>query len=266
VISRSRATGYGSPWLAKASACAASLRYARGRTRTERARAIVRLPYLVGLLCTIPRTGVRLSANASGERIRAHLQLSRWGLPRFRLAQGVLHLPADHRAYLRGRRRQAVRTNITRALEQGISCSHTIVCGWVPSDHPDAPAAPVEVWLARDRHGEPVGEAWVTVDAHCALVHSLVTSRSGVRWMLHTAIVEHLCERGCSQLLTNSYDAFLMPAGQQYFQRLLGYSVERLRPSARPSLRSAAARHRARTLVGLVGAAALGEWALASFL
>lgn len=209
---------------------------------------------------------MRLSASPSGERIRAHLELTRWGLPRFRLAQGVLQLPRDHRAYLRGRRRQAVRTNVTRALEQGISCSHTVVCDWAPFDHPDAPAAPAQLWQAQNRRGAPVGEAWVTVDDHCALVHSLVTSESGVRWLLHTAIVEHLCDHGCRQVLTNSHDAFLMPEGHQYFQRLLGYSIGRLRPSVRPSRRPVGTRHRIGALLALVSTAAIGQWLLASIL
>ena len=266
MTSRSRATGYGSPWLAKASTCAATLRHARAHTLADRVRALVQLPYLIGLLCAIPRTRIRLSASPSGERIRAHLDLTRWGLPRFRLAQGILHLPRDHRAYLRGRRRQAVRTNVARAREQGIRCSHTVVSDWAPLDHRDAPAAPVQLWQARNLRGDRVGEAWVTVDEHCALVHSLVTSESGVRWLLHTAIVEHLCERGCRQLLTNSHDAFLMPAGHQYFQHLLGYSIGRVRPSVGPSRRLTAPPRRAGALVALVGAAALSEWALASIL
>ncbi len=245
--------------------CAATLRHARAHTFTDRARALLQLPYLIGLLCAIPRTRIRLSAGPAGERIRSHLELTRWGLPRFKLAQGVLHLPGDHRAYLRGRRRQAVRTNVARARGQGILCSRTVVSDWAPFDHQDAPAAPAELWQARNRRGVAVGEAWVTVDKHCALVHSLVTNESDVRWLLHTAIVEDLCDRGCRQLLTNSHDAFLMPAGQQYFQRLLGYSIGRVRPSVQPSARSIHSRHRL-ALLGLAGAAALSEWVLASIL
>jgi hypothetical protein len=266
VTSKSVASGYGSRCLAKASACAAALRCADGSSFAQRVRACAWIPYLIVLLCVIPRTRVRLSRGASGERIRAHLELKRWGLPRFRLAQGVLDLPVEYRTYLRGRRRQAVRTNVARAREQGISCGYSVVRDWAPSDHVDAPAAPVELWLARDMHGDTVGEAWVTVDDQCALMHSLVTTRSGVRWLLHTSIVEHLCERGCTQLLTNSHDAFLMPAGQQYFQHLLGYEVGRVRLSKRPSRRAPRPGNRVGAILGLVSAAALGEWALASFL
>jgi len=49
------------------------------------------------------------------------------------------------------------------------------------------------------------------------------------RWLLHTAIVERLCAVGCRLLLTNSFDVPLMAPGQQYFQRLLGYSIARVR-------------------------------------
>jgi hypothetical protein len=94
----------------------------------------------------------------------------------------------------------------------------------------------------------------------------MVTSETDVRWLLHAAIIEQLCDRGCRQLLTNSHDAFLMAPGQQYFQRLLGYSVERV--ALRRSL-PAPARGASRVLavlVLLVSAAAVGEQALASIL
>jgi hypothetical protein len=219
-------TGYGSRRLGRATACASGLRYANARTLPRVPRSLLALPHLIAFLFAIPRTEIRLSRCPSGERIRAHLRQRRWGLPRFRLAQGVLHVPADFATYMRGRRRQAVRTNVSRARSRGIRCTHTHSCG--------GPFGPAEHWLARNRAGNLVGEAWVTVDERCALLHSLVTTESDVRWLLHTAIVERLCGRGCRQLLTNSHDAFLMPAGQQHFQHLLGYSVERVRPRRSP--------------------------------
>jgi hypothetical protein len=48
--------------------------------------------------------------------------------------------------------------------------------------------------------------------------------------LVHTEVVEWLCERGCPVLVTNSCDVPLWPAGQRYFQRRLGYSVARLCP------------------------------------
>jgi hypothetical protein len=260
---RGRATGYGSRWLATASDCAGALRQARAHTPARLMRALASLPYLLALLCVIPRTRLRLSRSPSGELIRSHLRLRRWGLPRFRLAQGVLHLPEGFSTYMRGRSKQAVRTNVARARARGIQAGYTIVPGWTPFDHPHAPAAPAQQWQAKNETGVVLGEAWVTVDRHCALLHSLVTKESDVRWLLHTAIVEQLCSSGCRQLLTNSHDAFLMPAGQQYFQRLLGYSVDRLYLRPTPLARAVPIGGALALLVTLV-AAAVGEQSLAS--
>jgi len=90
-------------------------------------------------------------------------------------------------------------------------------------------AAPVERWWATGRDGATVGEAWITVDDECALLHSMTSSERYARWLLHTTIVERLCAARCRLLLTNSFDLPLMSPGQQYFQRLLGYSVARVR-------------------------------------
>jgi hypothetical protein len=225
---RERASGYSRPWLATASACARTLRFPRSSTRAGLVRALVQLPSLLALLCAIPRIGVCPSESPSGERIRAHLKRRRWGVPRFRLAQGVLCLPGDYRTYSRGRRKHAVRNNVSRARARGIRCTHSTVPGWNPADDPSAPAAPAERWQATNRAGVTVGDAWVTVDDDCALLHFLMTNEPDVRWLLHAAIVERLCLGGCRLLLTSSYDAFLLPVGQQYFQHLLGYSVRRV--------------------------------------
>jgi hypothetical protein len=252
--------------LTKASYCARALRYAGDSSAASFTLGVCTLPYLIGLLCLAPRTRLNVSECPSGQRIRAHLRLRRWGLPRFRLAQGVLHLPEDYASYLRGRRRQALRTNVARARARSVECTHTIVCDGLSNGHSCDQPAPVERWQATNRAGSLVGEAWLTVDAECALMHSMVTSETDVRWLLHAAIIEQLCDRGCRQLLTNSHDAFLMAPGQQYFQRLLGYSVERV--ALRRSL-PAPARGASRVLavlVLLVSAAAVGEQALASIL
>jgi hypothetical protein len=229
-------------------------------------RALALLPYLLALLCLIPRTRLRLSKDPSGELIRSHLRRRRWGLPRFRLAQGVLHLPASFATYMRGRSKQAVRTNVARARARGIQVAYTIVPRWTPCDHSRAPAAPVQHWQATSPAGVVLGEAWVTIDEDCALLHSLVTKESDVRWLLHTAIVEQLCLGGCQRLLTNSHDAFLMPAGQQYFQRLLGYSIERLYLCPSPAPWMNVAGRMLALLLTLLAAAAAGEQSLAGLL
>ena len=263
---RRRATGYGSALLARASVCARALRYGGDSRPAGLALGVLTLPYLLGLLLLAPRARVRVSERPCGRRIRAHLGLRRWGLPRFRLAQGVLHIPEDQASYLRGRSRQAVRTNVARARAGGVRCAHA-VRHWPVSGSCPGQEAPVECWQAWNRAGALVGEAWVTIDSECALLHSLNASETDVRWLMHTAIVEELCARGCRQLLTNSHDAFLMAPGQQYFQRLLGYSVERIRLRRSRPLPAAGRASRAIALVVLLASAtAVGEQALTSIL
>ena len=188
------------------------------------------LPALIRFLCSLPRTNVSLSDTPTGEAISEHLALTRLGVPRFRLAQGILYLPADFAAYLRGHHRQAVRTNSRRARDLGLACHSRTVPGWTRPGEKLKRAAPVEHWWVTSRDGATVGEAWLTVDDECALLHSMACGARYARWLLHTAIVERLCEAHCRHLITNSFDVPLMPPGHQYFQRLLGYSIARLHP------------------------------------
>jgi hypothetical protein len=237
---RTRSTGYGSKALERAGECARGLRFGNKDAGGVRAALLflwqlAKLPFLVWYVVRLPRLRVPLSKDATGRMLAEHLSLRRWGLPRFRLAQGVLLLPADFATYMRGRPRHALRTNNHRARDRGIRCHHETVPDWLPPE-PEGHwssrklrcAAPTERWWATGRAGENVGEAWLTVDGECALLHGLVCSESNVRWLLHSAIVERLCSSGCRLLVTNSYDAPLMSPGVQYFQRLLGYTVAHL--------------------------------------
>jgi hypothetical protein len=236
--------------------CARSLHSGWRQPTLSRALRIPReVPTLIRFLHALPRTTVRLTDSPAGVAIAEHLSLTRWGIPRFRLAQGVLYLPSDFATYLRGRRRQAVRTNVRRARDLGIDCHSTTVSEWTRPDEKLDRTAPVEHWRATSRSGATVGEAWLTVDDECALLHSLTCSERYARWLLHTAIVERLCAAGCRLLLTNSFDVPLMTPGQQYFQRLLGYSIARVRLHS--SSATLAVRRRVPMLVSSIVAIAL---------
>ena len=225
---------YGTPALQTATDCARTLRFGlRGLTPRGLVRLLAQLPVLVSYLHRLPRARVRLSDRPTGRMLGEHLALRRLGVPRFRLAQGVLFLPADFSTYLRGRKRQAVRTNIRHAKEAGVRCERALVSHWTSpwADRKLTQPAPTEHWRALDCDGNLVGEAWLTVDIECALLHALSASEWSARWLLHTAIVERLCESSsCRLLVSNSYDAPLMSCGQQHFQHLLGYSVARVCP------------------------------------
>jgi len=241
--------GYRSRWLAGASDCARSIRFGSLRNGRHIAAQALRLPALLSFLRELPSVGVPVSDESAGVFIAEHLSLRRWGIPRFRLAQGVLHLSDDFGTYLRGRRRQAVRTNTRRARERGIQCGYVEFAAWKPSDRPDASSTNAERWTATDPAGDIVAEAWLVIDRQCALLYSLTSSVSDARWLLHVAIIDRLYRRGCPLLITNSFDVPLMPAGQQHFQHLLGYTVGRLhvvRPASDNRQASAPARTRDR--------------------
>jgi hypothetical protein len=232
-IRRKPATGYGTWWLDRASACARTLRWGlRDLTASGFLRLPIALPVLFAYLCRVPSAQVRLSNGPAGRLIAEHLGLRRWGVPRFRLAQGVLLLPPDFSVYVRGRSRQAVRTNVRHARRSGIRVERVTMPDWTWTlpDRKLTQAAPTERWRAINGAGAVVGEAWLTVDERCALLHELWCGEPYGRWLLHTEIVRRLCASLCPVLLTNSFDAPLMPPGQQHFQRLLGYTVARVRP------------------------------------
>ncbi|MGO9753821.1 MAG: hypothetical protein ACLP22_20395, partial [Solirubrobacteraceae bacterium] len=63
---------------------------------------------------------------------------------------------------------------------------------------------------------------------HCKPQEPCSQPRHPLNAYLHTAIVERLCGE-CTLLLTNSDDVPLLSSGNQHFQRLLGYSIVRIR-------------------------------------
>jgi hypothetical protein len=227
------ATGYGSPLLWRASVCVHTLR-SGGATPGARVRALGEVPALVCYLCLLPHVDVRLTDRPAGRQIAAHLSLRWRGIRLFRLAQGVLHIPPDFSTYLRGHARQAVRTNIHRARARGVRCQYTTRSAWSREAWDRRlllrQAAPVEHWWATNRAGAIVGEAWLTVDEQCALLHNLMAREQDVRWLLHSAIVSRLSFSPCRLLITYSLGAPGMTAGQQHFQHLLGYEIAHLRP------------------------------------
>jgi len=230
-------TGYGTAVFLRACRITAACREIEGsgpRARWRRFRA-----GSLGLIwyqLRLPRVTIRPTTSRSGEMIREHFAIRHEGRHRYRGAQGVLTLPVEFPEYLRGRHRQAVRTNVGHAKQAGFTVSSFALDSWMPgaddSRLPYISPGPVERWLVLDAEGQIVADSIVSIDEQVALLHGLVSSASNARWLLHTAIVERLC--GCCEVLvTNSDDAYLMGPGNQHFQRLLGYRVSRLRIAPR---------------------------------
>jgi hypothetical protein len=176
--------------------------------------------------------------------IGQHFAIRDEGRLRYRDAQGVLPLPAEFAEYMRGRHRQAVRTNLGHARRDGLWADFEFVPDWAPGTDDSRLAfispGPVERWNLRTAEGTIVGQAILSVDEDVALLHGMMSLVPHGRWLLHAAMVERLC--GSREvLLINCDDAYLMPTGVQYFQQLLGYEIARLRlQPARPARREIA--------------------------
>ncbi len=191
-----------------------------------------------GYRVRIPAVSVALTDSPGGRMIGEHLAIRDRGRARYRHAQGVLPLPAHFSDYLRGRHRQAIRTNLTHARRAGLTAHVSEVAMWRPGPV-DSRAAhlspgPVEHWTVRSREGEVVGGSIVSVDDNVALLHGLVAEARYARWLLHAAIVERLCGH-CGLLLINSDAAYRMTRGARHFQQLLGYRIATLRVARRRS-------------------------------
>ncbi|HTT96136.1 MAG TPA: hypothetical protein VMF55_15805 [Solirubrobacterales bacterium] len=231
-------TGYGSAEFLRACRVATACREIQGtgmRASLERLRGSAPLARYHRRL---PVTELRLTDAPPGRMIAEHFAIRAGSHFRYRSAQGVLVLPGDYADYMRGRSRQALRTNLGHARRAGFAIHCYAVDNWVPG-HGDArrdqiSPGPIERWLVTDPTGHCVADAIVSVDSEAALLHGLVSSVTNARWFLHAAIVERLCGT-CHVLLTNGENAYLLPPGHQHFQRLLGFEISRLRVSGSPA-------------------------------
>ena len=84
-------------------------------------------------LC-LPSIDIRLTRSPAGRMIAEHLTIRADGRWRYRHAQGVLRVPAEFSDYVRGRHRQAVRTNVNRARDAGFTVRSSMIHDWEPGD------------------------------------------------------------------------------------------------------------------------------------
>ena len=182
----------------------------------------------------LPAVSIRLTDSPAGRMISEHLSVREGRRFRFRDAQGVLSPPSSFDEYLRGRHRQALRTNVRRARASGLQVPEPSHETWRPPPGDIREAwigpGPVERWQVLNADGEMVAYSLLSVDTYVALLHGLVSTVTDARWLLHTAIVERLCGH-CERLITNSAAMYRESYGNHHFQRLLGYEIARLRPT-----------------------------------
>lgn len=233
-----RETGYGSDEFLRACRLAAACREIKGTgplASWARLRGSAPLARYHRLL---PIAELRLTDSPPGRMIAEHFAIRAGSHFRYRSAQGVLTLPDDFAAYMRGRHRQALRTNIGHAGREGFTVQSYAVDNWFPgvgdTRREVIAPGPIERWLVVAADGSPVADAILSVDREVALLHGLRSAVPNGRWLLHAAMVERLCG-DCTLLVANSEPSYLISAGNQYFQRLLGFQISRIRVSRSPA-------------------------------
>jgi hypothetical protein len=173
-----------------------------------------------------------------------------WPIFGGRWAQAVLDLEPDDQAYLFGRRRQALRTNMRHARNLGVqigsvssyeewsAATREVLCSrphgqeMVTRLRPPPVGQDIGYFLAVDDSGRAVATTIVALfNDSAVLVWSFSApdhpAASSSRYLLHTFMRSDLRMRGVRQLIggTGVRDT----PGLHYFQHLLGYEVRNLR-------------------------------------
>ncbi|MEU2350822.1 hypothetical protein [Modestobacter sp. NPDC049651] len=232
----------------------AAVRAARGGTARLRAAASrPGLRAVLTLATELPVVEAPLSATPSGDELRSWFRPDR-RLPFDRLPVALLRLPATQAEYLRGRARQALRTNVTRARTAGFTAAVVPVgpelragVEHVARLRRQDPATLVrtegrdhldrQFVLVHDAAGDPVALSEVVVDGDWAGLGALVIAlghadNQVMRYLLHAETTAGLIGRGVGSLTVAGSMLFTSP-GTRYFQRRTGFQPVWLCPVAR---------------------------------
>jgi hypothetical protein len=234
--------------------------FARSASGAGRLKAIARRPRRARTILSLrklPLVELRLSTAEHDRWLQA-----RWPARGERLfsghwAQAVIQTSSKKHDYLTGRHRQAVRTNIHRARELGITA--TRLGGYdefaaaaaplyasrpggdaVLTDMQSSPPPADEfAWYSASTaaHEAPVIIAAVALFGDFGVLAVMVGNRhyprvGHARYLLHTFILSDLAACGIRHLVVGS--VLRESSGNQYFQRLLGYRVCNVRPILLP--------------------------------
>src|SRR3954454_20335369 len=184
-------------------------------------RSPVPLASAAAFATTLPRLDLELEPTS---QLRGHVTPPRFGLPKNRVCQAALVVArAAPQAHLRGRRRQAVRTNLRRAadhrltvgltptpservsLEAEVSARIPGMAAWSHLMH----LRPGDAWwgvFAGDGH--PLGVGVVSLAQRVAILRTLVVDLDHdagryAQHLLHAEIVGAVAESGCDVLLVD---------------------------------------------------------------
>lgn len=242
--------------------CSATLhelytRRARGgpRGRVEALSYAIRHPRDVldasRTLRSLPTYDVTTSSSPQGEWLRSLTERRTAGITRRRLGVSVLELPCSIEEYLRGRQRQAVRTNVSRARRVGLTtvalddlASRERAIADVltardgdPDWYPERLLARAcngrdELFAVQDAHGRTLALAVVTVDTEWANLGWLLSAPTeqhagDARYLLTVDVNAALIERGVGHLMVEA--SLLLGPGLRYFQRRIGFTLANVR-------------------------------------
>jgi hypothetical protein len=172
-------------------------------------------------------------------------------------AQAVIQTSVKEHEYLAGRHRQAVRTNIHRARELGISATRLggydeFVAASTPvyrsrrggdavlAATRQPPSSDEFAWYSASTvaHEVPITVAAVALFGDFAVLAVMVGNQDYAhigyaRYLLHTFVLGDLATHGIRHLIVGS--VLRESNGNQYFQRLLGYRICNVQPILLPS-------------------------------
>jgi hypothetical protein len=168
-----------------------------------------------------------------------------------RWAQAVLDLAPDDDSYLVGRRKQALRTNMTHARQLGVQVNKVFTYDeWspaareilrsragepelalIPRMRPPSGKQEMGYFVATDDTGRPLAFSCSAIFNGCGVLTCMLSvpdhpAASASRYLLHTAMRSDLRSRGVRHLIGGT--AIGTSPGLQYFQYLLGYEVRNL--------------------------------------
>ena len=235
--------------LERAARYVRDVRFAPSRgARVRAAASLEGLGAVRTLLRVLPVQPIELSDGPAGRQMRAWFRPER-ALPFDRAPIAVLDLPTTPAEYLRGRSRQALRTNLTRAAASGITCApvdsaeevrrvadaiatgrRTVGEELVPVT--EAPGPFRRFAAAYDATGEPLALAQAILDGpQAGLLLNLTAIDHAdariARYALHTQLVTDLIALGATRLVVGG-SMLLTGEGTRYFQRRTGFTPVRV--------------------------------------
>jgi hypothetical protein len=218
-------------------------------------RGVLRSAALLRSVARLPSEALYLSAGPSGRYIRALLPRRLMDARRL-VAISTLTLPKSFEDYVRGRSRQAFRTNCSRARQAGVTieqvndpaCARQRVHEVFTGRNTPADAAwsvrrtelqEGEFWFAVDAGRRTLVFAEIIVDDEAAMLNAMIAARrsgsSEARYLLMAELFRSLSQRGVHHVVVNR--ALSLPPGLIYFQKLLGFSPKNLKVVTRERVR-----------------------------